>query len=319
MIKNIPDRINSTVDQSPAAKYDDALLGSLLEGAIDLHCHSGPSVMPRSIDHIEVMKEGSEAGLKAILIKDHYYSATPVTELLMRHFGELNVEMLSGVPLNNSTGVINRFAVDHGIKLGAKLVWMPTFSSKNHIDHHKSDKDFEKKFSTTKEKMLAPIELSVLDENGQLLDEVKFILDMIAEADIVLSGGHLHITEIFPLFEEAIKRGVKKLLVNHPSYLIDATYEEMGDLVKMGAYLEHSMCMFVPGSKFHFYTPENLDKLIKAGTVDRTILGSDLGQVGNPTPVEGFKNVIATCLDIGYSNEDIKKMVGGNAAQLMGL
>lgn len=309
------------MDQSPAAKYDDALLGSLLEGAIDLHCHSGPSVMPRSIDHIEVMKEGSEAGLKAILIKDHYYSATPVTELLMRHFGELNVEMLSGVPLNNSTGGINRFAVDHGIKLGAKLVWMPTFSSKNHIDHHKSDKDFEKKFSTTKEKMLmlAPIELSVLDENGQLLDEVKFILDMIAEADIVLSGGHLHITEIFPLFEEAIKRGVKKLLVNHPSYLIDATYEEMGDLVKMGAYLEHSMCMFVPGSKFHFYTPENLDKLIKAGTVDRTILGSDLGQVGNPTPVEGFKNVIATCLDIGYSNEDIKKMVGGNAAQLMGL
>ena len=151
--------------------------------------------------------------------------------------------------------------MDHGIKLGAKLVWMPTFSSKNHIDHHKSDKDFEKKFSTTKEKMLAPIELSVLDENGQLLDEVKFILDMIAEADIVLSGGHLHITEIFPLFEEAIKRGVKKLLVNHPSYLIDATYEEMGDLVKMGAYLEHSMCMFVPGSKFHFYTPENLDKL----------------------------------------------------------
>ncbi|MCC3860180.1 DUF6282 family protein [Pseudemcibacter aquimaris] len=319
MIKNIPDRINSTTEQSPAAKYDDALLSELLEGAIDLHCHSGPSVMPRCIDHIEVMKEGAEAGLRAILIKDHYYSATPVTELLMRHFGELNVEMLSGVPLNNSTGGINRFAVDHGIKLGAKLVWMPTFSSKNHIDHHKSDKDFEKKFPTTKEKMLAPIELSVLDDNGNLIDEVKFILDMIAEADIVLSGGHLHITEIFPLFEEAKKRGVKKLLVNHPSYLIDATYEEMGELVKMGAFLEHSMCMFVPGSKFHFYTPENLDKLIKAGTVDRTILGSDLGQVGNPTPVEGFKNVIATCLDIGYSHDDIKKMVGGNAARLMGL
>ena len=319
MIKNIPDRINSSKDQSPAAQYDDALLSSLLEGAIDLHCHSGPSVMPRCIDHIEVMKEGAEAGLRAILIKDHYYSATPVTELLMSHFGELNVEMLSGVPLNNSTGGINRFAVDHGIKLGAKLVWMPTFSSKNHIDHHKSDKDFEKKFPTTKEKMLAPIELSVLDEKGALFDEVKFILDMIAEADIVLSGGHLHITEIFPLFEEAKKRGVKKLLVNHPSYLIDATYEEMGELVKIGAYLEHSMCMFVPGSKFHFYTPENLDKLIKAGTVDRTILGSDLGQAGNPTPVEGFKNVIATCLDIGYAHEDIKKMVGGNAARLMGL
>ena len=146
MVKNIPDRINSTLDQSPAAKYDDAVLSSILEGAIDLHCHSGPSVMPRSIDHIEVMREGSMAKMKAILIKDHYYSATPVTELLMNHFQDLNVKMLSGVPLNNSTGGINRFAVDHGIKLGAQLVWMPTFSSRNHIAHHKSDKDFEKKF-----------------------------------------------------------------------------------------------------------------------------------------------------------------------------
>jgi len=319
MVKNIPNRINSSSDQSPVSNYDDALLNEILIGAVDLHCHSGPSVMPRCIDHIQVMKEGAAAKMKAILIKDHYYSATPVTELLMNHFQELGVQMLSGVPLNNSTGGINRFAVDHGIKLGAKLIWMPTFSSRNHIAHHKSDKDFEKKFPTTKEKMLAPIELGVLDGNGRLVDEVKFILDMIAEADVVLSGGHLHITEIFPLFEEAKKRGVKKLLVNHPSYLIDATEDEMRELVTMGAYLEHSMCMFVPGSKFHFYSPKNLDNLIKAGTVDRTILGSDLGQVGNPTPIEGFKNVIATCLDLNYSQTDIKKMISGNASDLLGL
>ena len=319
MVKNIPNRINSSSDQSAVSNYDDALLNDILIGAVDLHCHSGPSVMPRCIDHIQVMKEGAAAKMKAILIKDHYYSATPVTELLMNHFQELGVQMLSGVPLNNSTGGINRFAVDHGIKLGAKLIWMPTFSSRNHIAHHKSDKDFEKKFPTTKEKMLTPVELGVLDDNGRLLDEVKFILDMIAEADIVLSGGHLHISEIFPLFEEAKKRGVKKLLVNHPSYLIDATEDEMRELVTMGAYLEHSMCMFVPGSKFHFYSPKNLDNLIKAGTVDRTILGSDLGQVGNPTPIEGFKNVIATCLDLNYSQTDIRKMISGNASDLLGL
>ena len=319
MVKNIPNRINSSSDQSAVSNYDDALLNDILIGAVDLHCHSGPSVMPRCIDHIQVMKEGAAAKMKAILIKDHYYSATPVTELLMNHFQELGVQMLSGVPLNNSTGGINRFAVDHGIKLGAKLIWMPTFSSRNHIAHHKSDKDFEKKFPTTKEKMLTPVELGVLDDNGRLLDEVKFILDMIAEADIVLSGGHLHISEIFPLFEEAKKRGVKKLLVNHPSYLIDATEDEMRELVTMGAYLEHSMCMFVPGSKFHFYSPKNLDNLIKAGTVDRTIRGSDLGQVGNPTPIEGFKNVIATCLDLNYSQTDIKKMISGNASDLLGL
>jgi hypothetical protein len=38
----------------------------------------------------------------------------------------------------------------------------------------------------------------------------------------------------------------RRLLVNHPSYLIDASLEDMRQLARMGAYLEHSICMFVP-------------------------------------------------------------------------
>ena len=37
-------------------------------GAIDLHCHSGPSVMPRYFDHYEAMQEASSAGIRALLI-----------------------------------------------------------------------------------------------------------------------------------------------------------------------------------------------------------------------------------------------------------
>ena len=37
---------------------------SLLVGAIDLHCHSGPSVMPRSLTHIAALEEAAEAGRK---------------------------------------------------------------------------------------------------------------------------------------------------------------------------------------------------------------------------------------------------------------
>ncbi len=299
--------------------HDPALIESLLEGAIDLHCHSGPSVMDRRIDHIEVLLEAASVGMGALLIKDHYYSATPITELLNKHFAKLGVLLLSGVPLNNTVGGLNHYAVDHGVKLGARLVWMPTFSAKNHIDHHNKDKDFDKKFPITKEKMLAPTPLTVLDEEGRLKDEVKFIVDLIAEADIVLSAGHLHLSEIWPLFEYAQTVGVKRLLVNHPSYLIDATLDEMRALTAMGVYLEHSICMFIPGSKFHFYAPDELDAMIKAGGVDKTILGSDLGQVGNPTPVEGFRNVIATCLDLGYTPDEIRRMVSLNAQHLLGL
>lgn len=289
----------------------------LMQGAIDLHCHSGPSVMPRYCDHHEAMHEASEAGLRALLIKDHYYSVTPVTEMLNKHFKHLNVQLLSGVPLNNQSGGLNIYAVEHGIALGAKLVWMPTFSSANHIAHHKSDANF--KFPKSEKRMMASTPLSVLDADGKLLPEVGPILDMIADNDVVLSSGHLHISEIYPLFEEAKKRGVKRLLTNHPTYIVDADLDDIRRLVAMNVYIEHSMCMFAENSKFKFYDPETLRSLIEAGTVERTILGSDLGQAGNPTIAEGFRNVIEICLDLGYSEAEVRKMTSTNAAELMGL
>src|SRR5688572_11170867 len=120
---------------SPGRKVDRDLVDRLLVGAIDLHCHSGPSVMPRYFDHYEAMQEAASIGMRALLVKDHYYSATPVTEMLNAHFKHLKVTMLSGVPLNNTVGGLNIHAVEHGIRLGAKLVWMPTFSSRNHLAH----------------------------------------------------------------------------------------------------------------------------------------------------------------------------------------
>ncbi|MNI20595.1 hypothetical protein D3C73_740860 [compost metagenome] len=310
--------MNAIID-TPISAERQAHIDSLLQGAIDLHCHSGPSVMPRYCDHVEAMREASEAGLKAVLLKDHYYSCTPVTHILNKHFSELKVHMLSGVPLNNAVGGLNVHAVEHGLTLGAKLVWMPTFSSANHIAHHHQDKKFVEKFPQTTQRMLQPIPLTVLDENDQLKDEVKAILDLIAANDVVLSAGHLNIREIWPLFEEARLRGVKRLLVNHPTYVVDATLDDMRQLARDGVFMEHSMCMWVPGSKFKFYDDTFLREVIEAGTVDLTILGSDLGQQGNPGIADGFRNVIGQLLDLEFSDADIRKMTSGNAARLMNL
>lgn len=290
---------------------------SLLKGAIDLHCHSGPSVMPRYFDHYEAMQEASDAGVRALLIKDHYYSATPVTTMLNKHFSHMKVTLLSGVPLNNQSGGLNLYAVEHGIALGAKLVWMPTFSSKNHIEHHKNGAT--PGFPNSKKPMMAPRPVHVVDGSGKLLPEVLPILDMIAEHDVVLSSGHLNISEIWPLFEEAKRRGVKRMICNHPTFVVDATLDDITRLAGMDVYVEHSMCMFAEDSKFRLYEPEVLRSLIKAAGVDRTILGSDLGQAGNPRLVDGFLNVIEICLDLGYSEAEVRRMVSSNAAELVGL
>jgi uncharacterized protein DUF6282 len=293
-------------------------ISRLLVGAVDLHCHSGPSVMPRDLSHIQAMEEAAAAGFRAMLIKDHYYSATPITELLNQAYGHLKITLFSGVPLNNALGGFNKHAVDHGIALGAKLVWLPTFSAKNHID---SKYGIKAGFPHTTKKMIPFDPLSPLDGNGEVRDEMKAILDLIAQADVILAGGHCHISEILPVFEEAKKRGVKRLLVNHPSFIVDATLDQVRQLVAMGAYIEHSLCMFIPVArrKRDPFPPEDLDQLIKAGTVDRTILASDLGQRGADHPVTGFRSVIKICMKLGYADADIRKMVSTNALDLLGL
>ncbi len=298
---------------------DPGIVNRLLTGAVDLHCHSGPSVHQRYFDHYEAMQEAASVGIRALLLKDHWYPTTPVTELLNKHFPQFNVRLLSGVPLNNPVGGLNVHAVDHGIRLGAKLVWMPTFSAANHIAQHRKDPNFKDKFPKAKKGMIEPKPITVLDSSGKLLPEVLPILDLIAAADVVLSSGHLNINEIWPLFDEAKKRGVKRLLCNHPTFIIGASMADIRRLADMGAYIEHSACMFIPGSKYMFFDPPELRRLVEAGTMERTILGSDLGIFDNMHLAEGFRKTVEVCLDLGYSEAQVRKLVSTNAAELMGI
>lgn len=303
----------TVVPQRPMEPARAAEVADLLVGAVDLHCHSGPAAMPRILGHHEAFQMALEAKFKALLYKDHYYVGMPHCAVLKDIYPDADIELFSGIALNNASGGVNPHAVDHAIKLGGKIVWFPTFAAKNHIEAYAS-----KSFPKTAKPMLAPIPLTVLDANGKLIDEAKQICDLIAEADIILAGGHLHVSELFILFEEAKRRGVKKLLVNHPSYIIGCSDEDIRGLVALGAFMEHSICMFVEGRVKQHDTVDLIHMMEVAG-VDRTILGSDLGLTQAPKPVDGYRMIVSDLLDHQVSQADIKKMVSSNAASLLNL
>jgi hypothetical protein len=288
---------------------------ALLVGAIDLHCHSGPAAMPRVLDHHDALMDCTAAGFRALLYKDHYYLGVPHAVILEKLFPDTGVRLFSGLVLNNASGGINPHAVDHAASIGAKIIWMPTISAENHIAQLSGQ---GKTFPKTKRKMLDPIPLSALDANGGVSDAAKACLDIIAEADIILAGGHLPASELHLLFDEAKRRGVRKMLVNHPTYVVGCTDEDIRALVSAGAYMEHSICMFV-GGKAKKFTEDDLQHLIKVAGVDRTILSSDLGLLDNPRPVEGFRQIVRMLLDLQFSSSDIRRLVSRNAAVLLNL
>jgi len=295
------------------ASVDDAIVDGLMKGALDLHVHSGPSTMPRQLDHFQAVEQAAAAGMRGILFKDHHYSVAPFLPIMERLLSQHGVAMYGGLVLNNSTGGLDPFVVDAQLKMGARLIWMPTAQSANHIrsSHRKS------RLASNVQLKKSP-GITVVDEYGEILDVVKEILDSIAEFDAILSSGHLHIAEIWALFTEARKRGVKRLLINHPMYGLHFSYEDIRELAEFGALVEQSACLYVD-SRFNVFSPTELKQHIDAAGVAHSSIGSDLGQVDNPTPVEGMRQAIKLCLALGFSEDDVRLMVNTNPARLVGL
>ncbi|AJE46704.1 DUF6282 family protein [Celeribacter indicus] len=296
-------------------KDPDSRIDALMKGAVDLHIHSGPSLHPRKIDHIEALKQADEAGMRAILLKDHYYPTMPIATLLNDNM-ESETEVLSAIVMNHPLGGFNPSAVDYALKQGARIVWMPTAHAENHII--KTSKDLKGKFPENSKKTVEAAGLRLVGDNGAVRDDVKQILDLIAEADACVSAGHHHVDEAFPFYEEARARGVTRLFLNHPTYVNGGSMDQIRDLVGMGVMMEHSICMFIP-STFQLFDDEHLRNVIAAAGVENTFFGSDLGQNGNPTPVEGMRAIIELLLRLGYPDSDVRAMTATNAARFVGL
>jgi hypothetical protein len=289
----------------------------LLQGAVDPHCHPFPSPFPRRIDILEAARHYAEAGFRAIVVKSHHHSTASDVALLKRHgLDETGVEVFGAIALNNHVGGLNPHAVNLCLAFGGKVVWFPTFSAPNHIEHAE-ETGF--KFPKLAVQMIPDEPIDIWAGDGRLKDEVHDILRMVAEADVVLAGGHMPAPWIIALFEAAKDAGVQRMVLNHPNFVIEATHEEVVKMADLGAVVEHSICMYDEDSTFHQWTLDVLLDYIKLVGTERTQLGSDLGQQNNPLPVDAYRKICGRLLDAGLSEREVRQIVAENPARLLGL
>ena len=288
----------------------------LLKGAIDPHVHSGPSIATRALDHLELAQELSAVGFAAVVTKDHDYSGVMTAALIARHYPDLRTKVYSGIVLNNVVGGFNPYAVEHTAAMGGKIVWMPTLAAENHLKWEKTSSWVH---PASTQKMRPATGIPVLNSDRSVRDDVKEVLDIIAKNDMVLASGHLHVSETWLVFEEAKRRGVQRMVLTHPEDIVDASMNDVKGIAAMGAFVEHSLCMFVEGSKFKTGTAEDLHRHIEAAGVGQTVLCSDLGQTGTISPLEGFRRGIKLCIDLGYDDAQIRQMISTNAAHILGI
>ena len=281
----------------------------LISDAIDMHVHHGPDLQPRRIDAYEAAMQAEAAGLRAIVLKNRLYPTAAIASIVSRFVSKVSV--FGSICLEYEVGGLNIAALEAAGQLGAKVVWMPTFSSANSRN----------KIAAMMGIANAGPGFSIIDENEQILPQVTEIFSIITEYDMVLATGHISASETFILVEAARKQGIEKIVITHPldEEILEQplTLAEQQRLADMGAYLEYTYVGFLP-NMFRHDPSIMLEALANIGA-ERCIISTDLGQAANPLPVEGMRMYIALLLQKGVNPTDIELMAKHNPAELLGL
>jgi len=285
--------------QAPAASVGAV---PVLAGAIDIHVHSDPDSVARSIDALDVARLSRERGLRGIVLKNHY-DATAGLAFLARTVAP-GLEAFGGIALNRSVGGVNPAAVQHMTEVSGgwgRIVWMPTFDAEHHVRSQNEDRPF----------------VSV-SRDGALLPAVIDVIRLIAEHGLVLATGHSAPEESLMLLREARRQGVRQMVVTHPMQMfVGMSVAQMQAAAREGALLE-----FVGGNVGGTGAAATLDAYaaaIREIGPEFCILSSDLGQRGNPLPPDGFAAFLIALRDRGFDDEAIDLMARRNPARLLGL
>lgn len=287
----------------------------LMKGAIDFHVHAGPDPFhERRLGAMELAHQAKEAGMKAIVAKCHQFGTAPLACLVNQMVSEFT--LVGSLTLNSGAGGLNPDVVEVAARTGARVIWMPTYSSV--VDSKKMRKNGDDADLTPAQRV-ASQGISLMDAENKLLPQVISILEIIKENDMVLGTGHISVQEIYAVTKKARQMGVK-VTITHPLnsfFGSPLTLEQQKELAAMGAYMEQTFVTCMP--VFGGMSPKVIVEHVKAVGEERSILSTDFGQATHPSPPEGFRMMVAYMLESGLSERELQVLIKENPAKLLGL
>lgn len=278
-----------------------------LRGVIDMHVHSNPDIRHRAYDDFELMEAAIRVGARAIVIKTHQGTTVDRAYLCnqhnkLTHNGDNNFTMYGSVTLNRQVGGINPAAVESGLKLGAKVIWLPTQSARNH-----------------KQKMNQSTEDCVdVIKDSAIVPELKDIFALIKEHNAVLATAHISPEECFRVIEAARNAGIKKIVVTHPEWwLVGMSISDQVRIVKdYDVILEHCFAQPLGGGKYKSNLPMNLEAIHECG-YKNVMVSTDGGQVENPNWEIALEQYLQYLSDNGIPESEIHHMTNTIQSELL--
>ena len=287
----------------------------VLSGAIDLHYHSAPSPFPRRLGALEAIRHYTAEGFGGVVMKSHHHSTVMELIALEDALPEgLPIPAFGGIVLNGSVGGLNPRAVELALAMGGKIVWFPTIAGQGHLEWAQRG---DHGFPTASVRLRGEAPIPVV-RHGRLVPAAHEILDLIAEADVILATGHILPTEVEMLVAAATQRGISKLLLNHPDFIVELGDDAIDGLVANGAFVEHILIRYDDRSTEAQPIERLVDHIARFGA-DRTVISSDLGQRTSPLPGDSFRRVVGQLMARGVTEDELRLMLRTNPARLLGV
>jgi hypothetical protein len=281
----------------------------LLQEAFDAHVHFAPDVVSRAQDAYAYARDAAAAGMAGAVLKDHCGSTASVAATLNTAFprGPL---FLGSLTLNPAVGGLNPSAVEAALQAGARVVWFPTYGARFQIER------------SGRTAMPFPMPagfpgLSILDESGAILPEVRTILELVARHEAVVGTGHLSPTECLMLVRAAREYGVSRIVVTHASEPVPRmSIEDQRAAVAAGAVIEHCLlaCTASMAAPLSYAA---LAAEIRAIGVAHVIVSSDFGQPLHGPPVAAFARHLGALAAEGFPGVDLDQLVRFNPRTLL--
>ena len=269
-----------------------------LDGVVDLHVHAGPDSRPRSVSDTQAAKAAQAAGMRAILLKNHFTMTADRAVLAMEQVD--GIEIFGGIVLNRAVGGINPEAVRQMVQFAGgrgRVVWLPTFDAEWYVTNAGGGEAF----------------VSIM-QNGRPAPAVLEVFSLIGEYDLLLAMGHSAPEEVLALIPEAIDRGVTRILVTHV-FSQGASLEQMKEMASTGALMEIDWLAVHNGGR----TITDYAEVIGEIGAEHFVMSSDLGQADTPLHHEGWELYIRAMQEAGLSAVEINRMARANPAFLLGL
>ncbi|MEE9241383.1 MAG: DUF6282 family protein [bacterium] len=287
----------------------------LLEGSMDLHAHIYPQTSlgesGRLLDH-EWARMARDVGMRGFAMKSHYWPTMAQARILNETFP--GITALGGIVLNGHVGGFSPFTVESAIKLGVKIIWMPTFSAANDIQVQSYSKRVKQNF------MQAPPGngMEVWGKDKKILPEVETILELARDADVAIATGHISAEESLALARRAKEIGLQKFIFTHPIIdIVKASEGQLKQVADLGYIIEFTWISAFP--MWQSLDPKAIVESAKAVGAQSCIMTTDAQNDFNPPAPEMLRMFIATMLQLGMDKEDIEWMVKRNPARLAGL